>query len=248
MGKKIKKKAQTDLIYLIEIKKIPDEENNSTGATSFSENDRINFFIIHDKNENNNNNFFNDLLEQLRIRKIIVKNNLIKKPNKVQYKVCFIGSSGSGAKSSLINAIKGKKFDFCITSTNSCSFTTKTIKFNGENIDLNLWDTIGQEKFRPLTKMFIKDSGCIVIGFDTTDNSSFEEVKDWYKIAKDNCEAKLMYLIGNKIDLHTERKITEEKARNLANDLNLRYFETSCLTREGIYNFMYDLANEIIKY
>ena len=52
-----------------------------------------------------------------------------------------------------------------------------------------------------------------------------------------------MYLIGNKIDLHTERKITEEKARNLANDLNLRYFETSCLTREGIYNFMYDLAD-----
>ena len=57
-----------------------------------------------------------------------------------------------------------------------------------------------------------------------------------------------MYLIGNKIDLFMDRQINEEEARNLAKELNLRYFETSCLTGEGIHNFVYDLANEIIKY
>ena len=173
---------------------------------------------------------------------------LIKKPNKNEYKVCFIGSCGNGAKSSLINVITGIKFNFSITSTTSCSFATKRIQLNNENIDLHLWDTIGQEKFRALLKMFIKYSDCIVIGFDITCDSSFREIRDWYNFAKNNCDAKLMYLIGNKIDLFMERRITEERARDLAKELNLRYFETSCLTGEGIYNFVYDLANEIIKY
>ena len=181
-------------------------------------------------------------------RKIIIKNNKINKPNKNEYKVCFIGGSGIGAKTSLIDAIMGKKFDFNILSTSNNSFVVKSIELNNEIIGLNLWDTIGQEKFRALSKIFIKDSDFIVFGFDVASKSSFEEIKDWYKIVNENCNTKLMYLIGNKIDLFMDRQVNEEKARNLAKELVLRYHETSCLTGEGIYNFVYDLANVIIKY
>ena len=41
-----------------------------------------------------------------------------------------------------------------------------------------------------------------------------------------------MYLIGNKIDLITERKISEKDTLNLAKAYNLRYFEISCVTGE----------------
>lgn len=58
----------------------------------------------------------------------------------------------------------------------------------------------------------------------------------------------LMYLIGNKIDLITERKISEKDTLNLAKAYNLRYFEISCVTGEWIQNFLNDLSNEIIKY
>ena len=57
-----------------------------------------------------------------------------------------------------------------------------------------------------------------------------------------------MYLIGNKIYLIENRKISENDARNLAKELNLRYFETSCLSGEGIRNFFNDLENKIIKW
>ena len=55
-----------------------------------------------------------------------------------------------------------------------------------------------------------------------------------------------MYLIGNKIDLFDRREVSENDAKKLAMEYNLRYFETSCLTGSGIHEFIKDLANEII--
>ena len=67
-------------------------------------------------------------------------------------------------------------------------------------------------------------------------------------MAKENADVNLMYLIGNKIDLFDRREVTEDDAKKLAMEYNLRYFETSCLTGSGIQEFVDDLANEIIRY
>ena len=237
-----------DNIYLIGIKKNSEEVKSKLEATNFCQDNSIKFFIISEKDENSASKFINNLLETLGISNIEIKNNLIKKPKKNEYKVCFLGREGVGAKTSLINAIMGNKFNPNSESTLNASFETKRIKLNNENIYLNLWDTNGHEVYRPLSKVFIKDSDSIVLGFDITNEDSFQDIRIWYNIAKENSNTKLIYLIGNKIDLLMERKVTEEEARNLAKELNLKYFETSCSTNEGIYNFVYDLANEIIKY
>ena len=93
----------------------------------------------------------------------------------------------------------------------------------------------------------MKNSDCVVIGFDVTNKSSFDEVNFWYSIAKDITNAKLMYLIACKIDLIEQREISENEAKNLAKEYNLRYFEISCLTKSGIQEFIKDLSSEIIK-
>ena len=133
-------------------------------------------------------------------------------------------------------------------STCSCVYTLKRIELKNKEIDLILWDTIGQVTFRSLSAIFLKNSDFVVIGFEVTYYPSFQEVRDWYDIVKKNCNAKIIYLIGNKIDLFESRKINEEEARNLAKELNLRYFEISCATGKGIDEFMDDLKNELIKY
>ena len=60
------------------------------------------------------------------------------------------------------------------------------MELNNENVVLSLWDTIGQEKFIPQTKLFIKDSDYIVFGYDLTRKSCFEKIRNWYKIVKEN--------------------------------------------------------------
>ena len=72
---------------------------------------------------------------------------------KNEYKIIFIGESGVGAKTSLINGIAGLKFDPNSKSTGTNSFTVIKIKLGKKKeIILNLWDTIGQEKYRSLNK------------------------------------------------------------------------------------------------
>ena len=242
---------KTKLIYLIGINIDSSEEQSKDDAKIFALAYNMKFISISSKNEDEIKKFLGDLLECLekeeinKISQLKIKNKIIKD----SYKVIFVGSSGAGAKSSLINAIMGDKFDLYISTTCTCSYSTKVIKLKKKKkIVLHLWDTIGQVHYRELTMLFLKDSDCVVLGFDVTNKESFEEIKDWFLIAKEKTEAKLMYLIGNKIDLNDERKISENDARNLAKEYNLRYFETSCKLGIGIQNFVDDLAKEIIKY
>ena len=214
----------------------------------------IKFFSISDKNENDIKAFIIDLLENLEkgnIKNIDNNKNINDKQEKSikdKYKVCFIGEAGIGAKTSLIKSILDKNYD--LNSMNIClpSNCIKKIELEKNKIiELELWDTPGQETYRSLDKLLLKNSDCVVIGFDVTNRRSFEEIDFWYSMAKDITNAKLMYLIGCKIDLFDRREVTENEAKNLAKNYNLRYYEISCLTKSGIQEFIKDLSSEIIK-
>ena len=246
---KYKKNKKTNLVYLIDIKnESPEEKAINDDIKIFAFSNDIDYYTI--ANENDAEGFLEYLLRKLeeeetkRFNTFKTKNN----PIKNSYKVTFVGPSGIGAKTSLIDAIMGNSFNQNINPTTTCTRQIKKIEIKNKKIKLRLWDNIGQEKFRSLTKIYLKDSDCIVIGFDVTNESSFKDIKEWYLIVKEYLDIKLIYLIGNKIDLIDQRVISENEARNLAKELNLRYFETSCLSGVGIQNFMNDLTREIIKY
>ena len=119
--------------------------------------------------------------------------------NTLEYKICFVGESGIGTKSSLILRIVKDIFKEDIKSGPGAEFTT--IKFelkNGIKINLKLWDTTGQNVFRKINESYMKDSDCIVIGFDITMNNTFDEVKKyWYPTAKKILKTNLIYEIFN---------------------------------------------------
>ena len=168
---------------------------------------------------------------------------------KKEYKIIFIGESGVGAKSTLINRIMGIEFDEHIYSTMNCSFNAKRVDIgNNEELILNLWDTIGQEKFRALTKLFLRDSDCVVLGYEVTNKNTFEAIKNyWCHTVKDDLSCKLIYLVGNKIDLYDRREVSKEEAIEYAEKEKLRFFEISCKTKEGLNEFYNDLVNHILE-
>ena len=166
-----------------------------------------------------------------------------------KYKIIFLGDSGIGSKTSLIKRMNHKVFTPNITNKNSCSFISKSIKIkNGKKIIMNFWDINGHEIFRNLTKKFLENSDCVVLGYDVTNINSFKNIQDfWYKFSKDNSGTNLIYLIGNKIDLINERKVEKDIARNFAEKNNIKYFEISCATSEGVQEFFDDLKNELFQ-
>ena len=109
----------------------------------------------------------------------------MKKLEDEEIKVILVGESGTG-KTSLINVAMGMKFqEGTELTTSSASFVTKIIKIGDKSYSLNLWDTIGQEKFRSLTKIFIKDSKIVIFVYDITNKRSFEELNFWFKTIHD---------------------------------------------------------------
>ena len=127
--------------------------------------------------------------------------------------------------------------------------TTYKLK-DGNIIKLVLWDTAGQERFRSLALNSLRAVRGIVLVFDVTVRSTFENVSKWLKEIDDNLNRPQMVLFGNKIDLEEEqRQIKKEEAEQFAQENNLIYFETSAKTKQGIvegFDYLINKAYEDI--
>ena len=65
----------------------------------------------------------------------------------------------------------------------------KIFKYNSRRkIKLEIWDTSGQKKYMPFTKIFIKNADVVVFVYSIIDKASFEEIKNyWYGEIKKIC-------------------------------------------------------------
>ena len=85
----------------------------------------------------------------------------------IKIKVILVGDAGVG-KTSLIKVTIGKEFNEEEKSTIYSTFSIKTIQINKKKYNLYIWDTMGQEKLKSLTKIFFKNSKIVVLVYDIT--------------------------------------------------------------------------------
>ena len=143
-------------------------------------------------------------------------------------KVILLGESSVG-KTSLIKVAIGKKFNSNELTTYSASYSIKKFNYNGKEYTFNLWDTIGQEKYRALTKMFFKDSKIIILVYDITSEKSFMELEYWYNQVVNELGKEGYYLaiVGNKKDLYNQEKIKEDQGKKFAESKKAKFKLTS---------------------
>ncbi|CAF4205716.1 unnamed protein product, partial [Rotaria magnacalcarata] len=106
-------------------------------------------------------------------------------------------------------------------------FKVKTFNIREKQIKLQLWDTAGQEKFYNMTKSYYRNADAIVLVYDRTAASSFQNVSRWMRNIDENApDDVLRVLVGNKSDLHHSIIISTQDGKNLAGKYNIDYFET----------------------
>ena len=143
------------------------------------------------------------------------------------YKIFFLGESCIG-KSSIVNKIKDNSFNEEYQPTIGVDFVCfKDIKFRGENIKIQIWDSSGQEKYKLLIPSYIRNSSLIFIIYDVTKRSSFDNVPKWINFTR-LYESNVIILCGNKIDL--KRKVEKIEGEQLAKKEKLTFFECSSKT------------------
>ncbi|MCP9260289.1 RAB27B, member RAS oncogene family [Dirofilaria immitis] len=98
----------------------------------------------------------------------------------------------------------------------------------GQRVLLQLWDTAGQERFRSLTTAFFRDAMGFILIFDITNEQSFLNIRDWLS------QLKNIIICGNKSDLENRRQVSTARAKQLADQLGLPYFETSAYSSTNV--------------
>ena len=164
-----------------------------------------------------------------------------------EIKVILVGESGTG-KTSLINATIGLPFKESLESTTANSFSSKKVTIGPKEYVLNLWDTIGQEKFRSLTKIFIKDSKIVILVYDITRKQTFTEMDFWYKMIRDILgDETIVGVCGNKQDLFPREQVKEEEGKKYAQERNMPFKLTSAKNPLSFNKFLEELVKKYIE-
>ena len=171
------------------------------------------------------------------------------KINENEIKTILLGESGVG-KTNLINITAGENFLEIIDMTYSNSYVEKIFEINNIKYNIKLWDTIGQEKYRPLTRLFFKDSKIIILVYDKSVKKSFDELKYWVSEVKNALgDNAIVGIAGNKYDLEdNEDDVDENKVREFAKSINAKFKMVSAKTNGiAFINFLQELLNDYIK-
>jgi Ras-related protein Rab-1A len=84
-----------------------------------------------------------------------------------------------------------------------------------------------QERFRTITSSYYRGAHGIIVVYDTTDEESFNNVKQWLsEIERYACEGVNKLLVGNKCDLTAKRAVPTETAQQFASSLGMPFLET----------------------
>jgi small GTP-binding protein len=151
-----------------------------------------------------------------------------------RFKLLLLGDSAVG-KSSLILRWTMDTFSANLTSTVGVNFKSRKVQCYGEWIQVQVWDTSGQENFHKITTSYYRGAQGIMLVYDVTEKKSLENVAYWIKNIKAHAsESVQIVLVGNKIDLRDggsplEGKsiVTTEMGRQVAQKFGVPFFETS---------------------
>ena len=132
------------------------------------------------------------------------------------------------------------QFSLQYKATIGADFLTKQIKKGDANINLQLWDTAGSERYHSIGSGFYRNSETCVLVFDLTNEQSFENVEIWRKEFLENLnppdsDKYPFVLLGNKNDIKESIKVKDEDIQKYCNSHNnMIYFSVSAKNNDMV--------------
>jgi small GTP-binding protein len=156
-------------------------------------------------------------------RKSLIQNKMFE----IHLKILTLGDSTVG-KSSFINKFVRNTFEIDCTSNIGTDIQTRLIKMDGKTINVSFYDTAGQEKYRSISLSLMRHADGILLMYDITKQSSFDNISQWMESIYENKGNNFpLILIGNKCDLEKKRIITIEQGEKLGEKYGIEFMETS---------------------
>ncbi|XP_050250398.1 ras-related protein RABE1c-like isoform X2 [Quercus robur] len=135
----------------------------------------------------------------------------------------------------------------CQDEYHGIDFKIRTVELDGKRIKLQIWDTAGQERFRTITTAYYRGAMGILLVYDVTDESSFNNIKNWIRNIEQHASDNVnKILVGNKADMdESKRAVPTSKGQALADEYGIKFFETSAKTNMNVEEVFFSIARDI---
>ena len=124
------------------------------------------------------------------------------------------------------------------------------MNFDDISVKLQIWDFAGERRFRFFLPNYARGAQGCLLCYDITRYTSFQNLKEWYDIVKENTNTETIFLlVGGKADLSEYRRTVERsEAEEFQKELNIPFFlESSSKTGENNKNAFELLTEAMLK-
>ncbi|VEN62174.1 unnamed protein product, partial [Callosobruchus maculatus] len=83
-------------------------------------------------------------------------------------------------------------------STVGVDFRTKVVSIDETKVKLQIWDTAGQERFRSVTHAYYRDAHALLLLYDVTNKTSFDNIRAWLGEIKEYAQDDVVIMLLGK--------------------------------------------------
>jgi Ras family protein len=164
-----------------------------------------------------------------------------------QRRIAVLGFRSVGKSSLTIQFVENQFVDsYEPTIENTFS---KTMKVRGQEYQVTLVDTAGQDEYSIFPTQYSMDIHGYVLVYSIVDPRSLEVVQIIYDKLLDMTGKVTVpiVLVGNKKDLHAERKIPQEQGKKLADSWKAVFLEASAKHNDSVTDIFSAILGQIEK-
>ncbi|KAI9357203.1 ras-like protein 1, partial [Pilaira anomala] len=165
-----------------------------------------------------------------------------------EYKLVMVGGGGVGKSALTIQFIQSHFVDE-YDPTIEDSYRKQCV-IDEETALLDVLDTAGQEEYSAMREQYMRNGEGFLLVYSITSRMSFEEIETFHQQI---CRVKdkdrfPMVLIGNKTDLESERQVSSQEGKDLAEFYGCEFVETSAKLRLQVDDAFHAVVRNIRKY
>ncbi len=152
----------------------------------------------------------------------------------------ILAGDGAVGKTTLVRHLCTGQFDSRRAITIGVEFHIHDVTYDSTQTRLIVWDVGGQEQFSFTRRAFYRGGKAVGLVYSTSDHRSFERLAQWRTEIREMLPGAPLVLAGNKNDL--PRQVSLEEGTALAAEWQVSFFETSCLSGQGVQEFFRAVA------